>query len=120
MRAESVRCYRADAPMFSIRYMLSSKAADVINSLQLVIDLLLPGEGGLELIESLQMIPKYRDVPVIVMSGIEEDKKIDKMAQQAANLGALAYIVKPLSFEKWWPVIQELKKLHIGLMVEAA
>jgi hypothetical protein len=32
--------------MFSIRYMLSSKAADVINSLQLVIDLLLPGEGG--------------------------------------------------------------------------
>ena len=64
--------------MFSIRYMLSSKAADVINSLQLVIDLLLPGEGGLELIESLQMIPKYRNVPVIVMSGIEEDKKIDK------------------------------------------
>ena len=106
--------------MFSIRYMLSSKAADVINSLQLVIDLLLPGEGGLELIESLQMIPKYRDVPVIVMSGIEEDKKIDKTAQQAANLGALAYIVKPLSFEKWWPVIQELKKLHIDLMVEAA
>jgi hypothetical protein len=27
---------------------------------------------------------------------------------------------EPLSFEKWWPVIQELKKLHIGLMVETA
>jgi CheY-like chemotaxis protein len=88
--------------------------------MNICVQLSAPGEGGLELIESLQTIPKYRDVPVIVMSGIEEDKKIDTTAQQAANLGALAYIVKPLSFEKWWPVIQELKKLHIGLMVEAA
>jgi hypothetical protein len=39
---------------------------------------------------------------------------------EACRLGVLAFVVKPLTAEKWWPVIQELKKLHIGLMVPEA
>jgi len=34
--------------------------------------------------------------------------------KEACRLGVLAFIVKPLTAEKFWPVIQELKKLHIG------
>jgi hypothetical protein len=35
-------------------------------------------------------------------------------------LGVLAFIVKSMTAEKFWPVIQELKRLLLALMVEAA
>ena len=82
----------------------------------LVVDIRIPGNGGLELIERIKALPGYDGVPVIVTSGAEAEADV----KEACRLGVLAYIVKPLSHEKWWPVIQELKKLHIGLMVEAA
>jgi CheY-like chemotaxis protein len=81
-----------------------------------VVDLLIPGNGGLAWIERAKATPGYHDVPMIVMSGVEAEHDV----KEACRLGVLAFIVKPLSPEKWWPVIQELKKLHIGLMVHAA
>jgi CheY-like chemotaxis protein len=82
----------------------------------LIVDIRIPGNGGLEFIEWLRALPGYDDVPVIVSSGMEFEADIKK----ACSLGVLAYIVKPMTPEKWWPVIKELKKLHVGLMVEAA
>ena len=55
-------------------------------------------------------------MPVIVTSGVDAEEPV----REACRLGVLAFIVKPLTVEKWWPVIQEMKKLHVGLMVEAA
>jgi CheY-like chemotaxis protein len=82
----------------------------------LVVDIRISGNGGLELVERIKMLPGYDGAPVIVTSGTEAEADV----KEACRLGVLAYIVKPLSDEKWWPVIRELKKLHIGLMVEAA
>jgi GH24 family phage-related lysozyme (muramidase) len=50
-------------------------------------------------------------MPVIVTSGIDAEADV----KEACRLGVLVYIVKPLTVEKWWPVIQEMKKLYIGL-----
>lgn len=82
----------------------------------LVVDIRIPGNGGLELVERIKMLPGYDGVPVIVTSGVDADTQV----KEACRLGVLAFIVKPLTVEKFWPVIQELKKLHIGLMVEVA
>jgi CheY-like chemotaxis protein len=82
----------------------------------LVVDIHIPGNGGLELVERIKALPGYDGVPVIVTSGADAEENV----KEACRLGVLAFIVKPLTVEKWWPVIQELKELHIGLMVEAA
>jgi CheY-like chemotaxis protein len=82
----------------------------------LVVDIRIPGNGGLELVERVKALPGYDGVPVIVTSGVDAEESV----REACHLGVLAFIVKPLTVEKWWPVIQELKKLHIGLMVEVA
>ncbi len=82
----------------------------------LVVNIRLPGNGGLELVERIKALPGYDGVPVIVTSGADGEEHV----REACRLGVLAFIVRPLTVEKWWPVIQELKKLHIGLMVEAA
>jgi CheY-like chemotaxis protein len=82
----------------------------------LVIDVRIPGNGGLELVERLKALPGYDGVPVIVTSSVDADTQV----REACRLGVLAFIVKPLTAEKFCPVVQELKKLHIGLMVEAA
>ena len=82
----------------------------------LVVDIRIPGNGGLELVERIKALPGYDGVPVIVTSGMDAEENV----KEACRLGVLAFIVKPLTAEKFWPVIQELKKLHIGLMVEVA
>ena len=82
----------------------------------LVVDIRIPGNGGLELIERIRTSPGYREVPVIITSGTDVPEDV----KTAVELGVLAYIIKPLTSEKWWPVIEELKELHIGLMVRAA
>jgi hypothetical protein len=64
----------------------------------------------------VKALPGYDGVPVIVTSGVDAEANV----KEACRLGVLAFIVKPLTSEKFWPVIQELKKLHIGLMVEVA
>ena len=82
----------------------------------LVVDIRIPGNGGLDLVERIKALPGYDGVPVIVTSGVDAEENV----KEACRLGVLAFVVKPLTQEKFWPVIQEMKKLHIGLMVEAA
>src|SRR4029434_708696 len=82
----------------------------------LVVDVRIPGNGGLELVERVKAPPGHDGVPEIGTSGVHAVSHV----KEACRLGVLAFIVKPLTSEKFWPVIQELKKLHIGLMVEAA
>ena len=82
----------------------------------LVVDICSPGNGGLDLVERIKAFPGYDGVPIIVTSGVDTEESVN----EACRLGVLEFIVKPLTTEKWWPVIQELKKPRIGLMVEVA
>lgn len=56
-------------------------------------DLLLPEKAGLEFLESLQAISP--ELPVIVMAG----KQSNEIAVEAAELGAVQYLLKPISKE---------------------
>ncbi len=59
----------------------------------IVLDIMLPGEDGIELLKKFREHPKYRDIPVIMATarGTEMDKII------GLNLGADDYLVKPFS-----------------------
>lgn len=61
----------------------------------ILLDLLMPNLGGLEICEMLNNDSQLRDVPVIVVSGLVDEADIKK----AYHLGVVGYITKPYSIE---------------------
>jgi len=55
-----------------------------------LLDLILPKKGGLEILESIKAKPELKATPVIVLSNLEGDETIKK----ALFLGAIDYFVK--------------------------
>lgn len=55
-----------------------------------LLDLLLPKKSGFDYLENIKANTKLKDVPVVVLSNLGDDKSIKK----AKSLGALDYFVK--------------------------
>jgi len=71
----------------------------------IVLDILLPGMGGLDLLQKIVTNPNLKTIPTMILSNI--DKQSDK--DKAAMLGAKAFIVKAgTSLEQ---IADEVKKL---------
>ena len=56
----------------------------------ILLDLILPRKNGFEVLENLKQDSLTREIPVIVLTNLEEMKNIEK----ALNLGARTYLVK--------------------------
>lgn len=56
----------------------------------ILLDLILPEMGGFEVLEKLKDKPKTADIPVVILSNLEEEDEIDK----GMKLGAYDYMVK--------------------------
>ena len=56
----------------------------------ILIDLLMAGMGGIEVLEELKKNPKIKNIPTVIVTNL--DKR--KLAQKAMDLGALDFIVK--------------------------
>lgn len=56
----------------------------------ILLDLLLPKKGGLDVLEELKNSERWRNIPVIVLSNLDDDQNIKK----ATKLGAVDYFVK--------------------------
>jgi two-component system chemotaxis response regulator CheY len=66
------------------------------NSCDLIIsDVRMPTLDGIELLENLSNSGLFRNIPVIMLSGLEESK------EQCLALGAFAYLVKPFEPQKF-------------------
>lgn len=57
----------------------------------IIIDIILPGISGIELIKTLKKYPKYNSIPIIFISSNSEKKTIN----EAIKAGAEDYLVKP-------------------------
>ena len=69
--------------------MLRDKKPDMI-----LLDIMLPGVGGIELCMVIRRNPELKDVPIVMVTGIRTQ------ANLANRAGADAYLVKPYSDEQ--------------------
>jgi two-component system chemotaxis response regulator CheY len=70
----------------------------------IITDINMPDINGLELINFMKNSPKYRDLPLIIVSTerSEEDK------ERGMALGAVAYITKPFNANELQEVIKQV------------
>ncbi len=73
--------------------------------LVILLDLKLPRLQGLEVLAQWKRSPVSRTIPVVVLTSSAEDKDI----AAAYSLGANSYIVKPVDFEKFLAVADQIE-----------
>ncbi len=75
-------------------------AADAPLPVVILLDLKLPKVDGLEVLRQMKGHPKFCTVPVVILTTSSENSDI----QNAYQLGANSYIIKPVDFEKFMEV----------------
>ena len=73
--------------------------------LVILLDLKLPRVHGLEVLGKWKDNPVSRSIPVVVLTTSAEDKDIEA----AYRLGANSYILKPVNFEKFLDVAEQIE-----------
>ena len=76
----------------------------------ITLDLLLPGRTGWQILRDLKQMPETRDIPVLVISVLDEDKA-------ALTLGAAAYLRKPLKKEALLRAVRENLPGRVGSII---
>ena len=73
----------------------------------ILLDMILPGEDGFNVLKKLKSNPESKKIPVIVFSALSQQSDID----EAMKLGATKYLPK----DKYSPeqIIEEIKKIFI-------
>ncbi len=69
----------------------------------ILLDMLMPNTGGLEICEMLNNDPETQGIPIMIISGLSGYTDIKK----AFKLGIIGYITKPYDFTK---LLQEVNK----------
>lgn len=70
----------------------------------ILLDINLPDTSGIELLKNIKKEDKFKDIPVVILTGSNEDKDI----QKSYDLGAKSYLVKPISNEAFLLVLKTL------------
>jgi two-component system, response regulator len=70
----------------------------------ILLDLKLPKIDGLDVLRTLKADQRTRRTPVVVLTSSREGRDL----QQAYDIGANSYIVKPVEFEKFLDVVRQL------------
>jgi CheY-like chemotaxis protein len=70
----------------------------------LIIDLLLPRVNGFEVLEWVRSQPRFDELPVVVLTGLERQGE----SQRAYALGADGFYVKPFHFHQLTALLKEI------------
>jgi CheY-like chemotaxis protein len=71
----------------------------------ILLDLKLPRVNGLEVLRNLKTHPSFSAIPVVILTTSSEDSDV----KTAYALGANSYIVKPVDFDKFQQVVQQVE-----------
>ena len=69
-----------------------------------LLDLKLPKLDGLQVLEKVKQDPRYRQVPVVMLTSSREEKDLVR----SYDLGVNAFVVKPVDFGEFFQAIQDL------------
>jgi DNA-binding response OmpR family regulator len=89
---------------------LKGKSASTLPQVVLL-DLGLPGIGGLEVLQEIRKDPLTHDMPVVILS--TSDEVSDK--QKGYEMGANSYILKPVEFNRFVHVVEMLAEYWLDL-----
>jgi len=73
--------------------IIEARDGDEAYALALILDWMMPGKTGIQVIEALRREPGVRDVPAILLTARAENADRNR----AATLGVRSYLVKPFS-----------------------
>ncbi len=76
-----------------------------------LLDLMLPGISGLEVLRRLREDERTRSLPVVILTGSRQDRNII----ECARLGAANYLIKPVSFDTFCKVASRLQQRWVLL-----
>lgn len=75
-----------------------------------LLDLMLPGISGVEVIESMQADPRTRFIPVIVVTGYNDPASM--LSRSLKALGAVAFVKKPINGGELCALIEVAMRSH--------
>jgi CheY-like chemotaxis protein len=73
--------------------------------LLVLLDLKLPKVDGLEVLRHIKTHPQFRTIPVVILSTSTEDSDIQVAYQEGAN----SYIVKPVDFDRFIQIVDQIQ-----------
>lgn len=87
----------------------SKNAMSVVKTIHpnlILLDLMMPGINGEDILKELKSEPFTKDIPVIVVSAKQDQSEIDTVIE----LGAMEYIMKPISINNLFTKVTDLIK----------
>lgn len=86
----------------AVSILQSSSPADLPQLI--LLDINLPDMSGIDLLKSIKKDDNFKDIPVVILTGSNEDQDI----QKSYDLGARSYLVKPISNDALLQVLKTL------------
>src|ERR1700722_19793384 len=83
------------------------------NPILLLLDLKMPKVNGLEVLRQMKTSPELADIPVVMLSSSCEELDL----KEAQQLGASAYVVKPVHFQDFVDAVKIIGKFWCVLNV---
>ena len=76
-----------------------------------LLDLKMPKVDGLEVLRQIKGDPRLRQIPVVMFTSSREEADLAR----CYDLGANAYVVKPVAFAEYRAVLQEVRTFWMGI-----
>ena len=78
----------------------------------ILLDLNLPRKDGREVLEEIKEDPKFRLIPVVIMTSSEAERDLVRTYGLHAN----AYVVKPIDLDRFVEVVQAIKDFWLTIV----
>lgn len=100
----------------ALDYLLHKGKYDAINSEKpgiILLDLNMPGIGGVEVLQEIKINADLKDIPTIVLTTSADPYDIDRCYKDGAN----TYIQKPVDIDKFFEAIKRLKEYWFEIAI---